>query len=72
VHGHVFITRGSLHDADAHPTTAMLADHQTILAAWNPDHGGHVGSAPWGQIVNQENVALNAVDPGCPWKRTRH
>jgi hypothetical protein len=27
----------------AHPTTAMLADNQTMLCVWNIGHGGHAG-----------------------------
>jgi hypothetical protein len=41
----IVIARGSSKPGEyhAHPTTAMLADNQTMFCVWNIGHGGHAG-----------------------------
>jgi hypothetical protein len=55
----VFLARGGNgpEEYHSHPTTAMLADNQTIFCVWSLGHGGHAGP-----------VALSQ-DGGLTWKR---
>jgi hypothetical protein len=55
----IVIARGSPKPDDyhAHPTTAMLANNQTMFCVWNIGHGGHAGPM------------ARSDDAGLTWKR---
>jgi hypothetical protein len=55
----IVIARGSSKPGEyhAHPTTAMLADNQTMFCVWNIGHGGHAGPM------------ARSDDAGLTWKR---
>jgi len=55
---HVVVAQGTPQEYHAHPTTAMLADHRTLIAVWNLGHGGHAGPM------------ARSEDGGLTWRRT--
>ncbi len=53
----IVIARGTTEAYHAHPTTALLADHRTMVCVWNIGHGGHAGPM------------ARSEDAGLTWRR---